>query len=304
MNLSDLRVFQAVALTGGITRAAQVLHRVPSNVTTRVKNLEADLDVTLFSRQGNRLRLSPQGHVLLDYANRVLALIDEARDAMRSKRPRGVLRLGAMESTAAVRLPALLGMVHEFHPEISVELRTGPPRPMTASVLAGDLDAALVAEPVSDPRLDRALAYVEELVLIAPAGHPSIRTANDVRNAALLVFEPDCPHRQRFEAWCALQEMVPNRIVQVGSYNAILACCAAGMGVALIPAGVLATYSGTSRLSVHKLKGDYRTVKIFLIWRKGELQPKVNVLVQLLGQVNDRDPVEPVLFIAASRSPN
>ncbi|WP_241026592.1 LysR family transcriptional regulator [Burkholderia sp. Se-20378] len=53
MNLTDLRVFQAVALTGGITRAAALLHRVPSNITTRIQQLERDLDVSLFIREGN-----------------------------------------------------------------------------------------------------------------------------------------------------------------------------------------------------------------------------------------------------------
>ena len=73
MDLTDLRVFQAVATTGGISRAAALLHRVPSNVTTRIKNLEDDLDVALFSREGKRLQLSVQGKVLLEYANRLLS---------------------------------------------------------------------------------------------------------------------------------------------------------------------------------------------------------------------------------------
>lgn len=290
MNLSDLCVFQAVARSGGITRAATLLHRVPSNVTTRIKKLEVDLGVALFLREGKRLQLSPQGKVLLDYANRLLSLAEEARGAMHEEAPRGVLRLGTMESTAAVRLPALLTQVHERYPNMSVELRTGAPRPLTARVLAGDLDAALVAEPVSDPRLESVLAYVEELVIIGPAGHPPIRSPHDLRKGTLLAFEPDCPHRQRLEAWCARSDMAPGQIIEVGSYYAILGCCVAGMGVALIPAAVLDTYTERVRLSEHKLKGDFRTVKIFLIWRKDAPQPKINALADLLREARVRRP--------------
>ena len=284
MDLSDLRVFQAVATAGGITRAAALLHRVPSNVTTRIKNLEDDLGVALFGREGRRLQLSPQGKVLLDFANRLLSLAEEARGAMHEQVPRGVLHLGSMESTAAIRLPPLLGQIHERYPELSIELRTGAPRPLTMRVLSGELDAALVAEPVSDPRLDSLAVWTEQLVIIGPVGHPPIRSAHDIRKGTLLVFEPDCPHRQRLEAWCARDNMAPRRIIEVGSYHAILGCCVAGMGVALVPAAVLDTYTERARLSEHKLKGDFRTVRTMLIWRKDSPQPKVKLLADLIRE--------------------
>lgn len=284
MELSDLRVFRAVALEGGISRAAAVLHRVPSNVTTRIQNLEADLGVALFIREGRRLQLSVQGKALLEYASRLLALADEARAAMHETAPRGVLSLGAMESTAAVRLPALLGRLHERYPDLAVELRTGAPRALTARVLTGELDCALVAEPVSDPRLHSVLAYVEPLVLIGPAGHPPIRSPRDLQTGTLLAFEPGCPHRQRLETWCAEGAVAPARVIELGSYHAILGCCAAGMGVALMPAAVLDTYTERASMSEHRLGGKLASVKTMFIARKDSLQPKVAALARLLAQ--------------------
>jgi DNA-binding transcriptional LysR family regulator len=78
MDLSDLRIFSAVVRHGGVTRAAERLHRVQSNVTTRVRQLEDELNVRLFIREGKRLHLAPAGKVLLDYADRQLALAEEA----------------------------------------------------------------------------------------------------------------------------------------------------------------------------------------------------------------------------------
>ena len=105
MDLTDLHIFRAVVQAGGITRAAEKLNRVQSNVTTRVRQLESELGVELFIRNGKKLHLSPAGKLLLDYADRLLDLAEEAREAVQDAKPRGLLRLGSMESTASMRLP-------------------------------------------------------------------------------------------------------------------------------------------------------------------------------------------------------
>jgi DNA-binding transcriptional LysR family regulator len=166
MDLSELRIFRAVVREGGVTRAAERLHRVQSNVTTRVRQLEDDLGTALFVREGKRLHLTPAGQTLLGYADRLLALADEARDAVQDPRPRGVFRLGAMESTAAVRLP---GPLHEFHrryPGVQLEMRIGNPETLAKGILAGDLDAAFVAEPIAAAPFDRMHAFDEEPVIV------------------------------------------------------------------------------------------------------------------------------------------
>src|SRR5262249_21857075 len=91
MELSDLRVFRAVAQEGGAPRAPARLHRVPSNVTVRVRKLEQDLGAALFLREGKRMTLSPAGRVLLDSADRLLGLAEEARAALHDAEPQGTL---------------------------------------------------------------------------------------------------------------------------------------------------------------------------------------------------------------------
>jgi DNA-binding transcriptional LysR family regulator len=282
MELSDLNVFRTVVRAGGVTRAAQQLHRVQSNVTTRVRKLEEELRVTLFVREGRRMQLSPAGKVLLDYADRLLALAEEARDALQDAGPRGVLRLGAMESTAGVRLPAPLSELHRRHPAVSVELHTGNPQHLTAQVLGGELDAALVAEPVSDSRLEALAIYDEELVLVTGRDHPPIRSPRDVAKRTLLAFHPGCPHRQRLEDWFARARVQPERVVEMASYHAILGCAVVGMGVALMPKSVLDGYGERGRLSVHPLTGRFRSVRTLLVWRKDAPQSKIVALTEVL----------------------
>jgi DNA-binding transcriptional LysR family regulator len=281
MDLSDLRIFAAVVREGGVTRAAKRLHRVQSNITTRVRQLESDLGVALFVREGKRLHLAPAGRILLEYADRLSSLADEAREAVQSREPRGIFRIGAMESTAAVRLPELLSRYHRRYPEVTLELRTGNPEVLAAATLAGELDAALVAEPVSHAFFEAVPAFEEELVIVAAADHPPIgRKASPPRS--MIAFEQGCPHRRRFETWYARHGAMPERTVELASYHAMLGCALAGMGAALLPRSVLATFPESRRLSVHRLpRGEDRMMTV-LIWRKGMASPKVQALRQLL----------------------
>ena len=118
MDSETLRIFAAVAAELSITRAAARLGRAPSNVTTRIQQLESDLGTELFVRTGKRLSLSPAGERLVDYGARMLALEDEARQVVSGGGHAGVLRLGSMESTAAARLPLVLVPIfeHFLHP--------------------------------------------------------------------------------------------------------------------------------------------------------------------------------------------
>jgi DNA-binding transcriptional LysR family regulator len=281
MDLSDLRIFSAVVREGGVTRAAERLHRVQSNVTTRIRQLEEDLSVALFIREGKRLHLAPAGQVLLDYADRLLALADEARGAVQDTGPRGTFRLGAMESTAAVRLPGLLSEYHRRHPGVVLELRTGNPQILGAAILAGDLDAALVAEPIADAPFAKTFAFDEELVIVAAAKHPPIGK-NGSLPRTIIVFEHGCPHRKRLEEWYASRREMPERTIELASYHAMLGCVVAGMGIALIPKSVLTTFPERKRLSVHLLARAENCAQTVLIWRKGAGSANVRALEEIL----------------------
>jgi DNA-binding transcriptional LysR family regulator len=282
MDLSDLRIFAAVVREGGVTRAAERLHRVQSNVTTRIRQLEEDLGVALFIREGKRLHLAPQGQVLLGYANRLLALADEARDALQDAKPRGTFRLGAMESTAAVRLPGLLSQYHRRHPEVVLELRTGNPQVLASAILAGELDAALVAEPIVDEPFEKAPAFEEELVIIAAADHPPIGRNGGKLPRTIIVFEHGCPHRKRLEDWYAKRDEMPERMIELASYHAMLGCVVAGMGVALIPKSVLTTFPDRRLLSVHPLGRTENRAWTTLIWRRGAGSANVRAVTEIL----------------------
>jgi len=281
MDLSDLQIFRSVVREGGITRAAEKLNRVQSNITTRVRQLEQDLGVELFIREGKKMQLSPAGKLLLDYADRLLDLAREARDAVHDAEPRGLLRLGSMESTAAIRLPRPLHEFHSRYPQVRLELRTGDPKVLAEAVIAGEIDAALAAEPIMEGPIEKVMIFNEELVIVAPPGHPPIRTPRDAKASTMLAFECGCSYRARMEQWFAMSRQMPDRIVEMTSWHAIVGCIAAGMGIALLPRMVIESFSDTN-VTIHPLPPNLTHAPTMLIWRKGAMPPNVRALREVL----------------------
>jgi DNA-binding transcriptional LysR family regulator len=287
MDLADLHIFRSVVQAGGITRAAEKLNRVQSNVTTRVRQLEAELGVDLFLREGKRLHLSSAGKLLLDYADRLLDLADEAREAVHDAKPRGLLRLGTGESTAAMRLPIPMNEYLRRFPDVTLELRTDNTRELAGLVLTGELDAALLSEPIPEAPFEKVTIYEEAMVIVAGPGHAPIKSPRDVKPQTVLAFEPGCSYRKRLEDWFAHHGEMPDRIIEITSYHAILGCAVAGMGIALVPRIVLSTFPDAKLLSVHSLPPGLDRVRTVLIWRKGTLSPKVRALKEILLEHSD-----------------
>lgn len=289
MELSDLRIFQTVVRTGGITRAAEQLHRVQSNVTTRIRQLEADLGQQLFFRRGKRLVLSPVGERLLDYADRLLDLATETEAAIRDPAPGGVFRLGAMESTAAIRLPAVLAEYGRRYPQVELQLRTGNPVQLADALLAGEIEAALAAEPVARSSFEHLVAFTEETVIVTARDYPAFDADNPLPRT-MIVFEKGCPHRRLLEAWYAERGEAPEQTVELGSYHAMIGCVLAGMGAALLPRSVLASFPDSERLQCHDLPRGMQVLKTLCIWRKGTPSPNLRAFTDLLSDGNCRQP--------------
>ena len=168
MELAQIRMFKTVAEVGSIARAAELLHCVPSNITARIKSLEAELGVALFMREGRGLRISPSGQTFLAYASKILALTAEAKRAVDpSAEPSGPLRIGAIESSATGRLPRLLAKFHKRFPQVALELTTGTWAQLLDDTFNHKLDGAIVAVDVERSQLKRTPMYREELLVIA-----------------------------------------------------------------------------------------------------------------------------------------
>jgi DNA-binding transcriptional LysR family regulator len=286
MDLTALHIFKTVAEEGGITRAAAKLHRVQSNVTTRVRQLEERLGTRLFLRENRKLVLSPEGKVLLGYADQMLRLSSEAQTALRKGAPRGTLRVGTMESTAATRLPPVLSRYHLAYPEVRIELITGTSGALVAKVAAYELEAAFVADPAQPERFHSQPAFDEELVLIAPKSLAPITSPRQIADHTVIAFGTGCTYRRRLEDWLKRADARPRGVMEFHSYHAIVACVASGAGLAIVPRAVIGAVLGRKQVQIYPLPAHIAKTKTVLIWRKGHLSTALAALGQEVRRAN------------------
>lgn len=267
MELAQLKMVKAVAQTGSVAQAALQLHCVPSNITTRIKQLESELGTPLFIRAGRGLAISAAGEVFLDYCERILALVEESKRAVDSNAiPRGKLRIGAVESSASGRLPPLLAEYHRRYPHVELELVTGAWAQLLDDLQHHRIDAALVAAGGKRAKLEQSVVYSERLVLITSASSAPIEDARDLAGRTLLVWPPGCPYRAALENWLKPHDIKP-AIASYASWGTIIGCVSAGIGVALAPEGILARYEQANQLTSYRFD-ELAAVDNLLFWHK------------------------------------
>lgn len=266
MDLDDLHIFRCVVREGGVNRAAAVLHRVPSNVTTRIRQFEDRLGQSLFRRQGRGLVLTEAGCRVLAHAERLLHLADQAEQELRSGGVRGALRLGSLESAAGARLPPILAAFHARYPEVAIELRTGTTADLLERLRRYEVEAAFVSEPFEAAGLSSLPAFEETLVLITALGAPAPRAPAELADRTMVAFPQGCSYRRQLMGWLAEGGAAPARVLELGSYHAIVACVAAGAGIAIVPEEVLDSAVLGSAVQRHPLPPRWRRNRTHLVW--------------------------------------
>ncbi len=268
MNDWDLKIFDAVARSGAIGRAAAELNTVQSNVTTRVRQLEKELGVPLFDRHSRGVVLTAAGIRLQPYALRVLELMKDARKAARDDgAPKGPLSLGTLETTAALRLPPMLTAFAQAYPDVDLSLTTGTTASLIDDVLARLLEGAFVVGPVDHPDLVADSIFAEELVLLTAPAVTDLTALRGSQELKIVVFRVGCSYRQRLETILARRGLVGLRVLEFGSLEAIIGCVAAGIGVTLLPKGTFEPALRAGLVARQPLPPDDASVETVFIRR-------------------------------------
>lgn len=278
MDAKDLATFEAVARLGGMGRAARELNTVQSNVTQRVRRLEQALGVTLFERSRSGARLTPAGERLIPYATRVEVLLDEASRAARDDgAPRGTLTIGSLETTAALRLSPLLASYARAHPGVDLVLKTGTTAEMVERVLDREIEGAFVCGPVMHPQLVTMPAFTEELALLTAPDETSVASTLQRSDLRLVILRAGCSYRQRLEEVLARRGVVGLRRLEFGTLEAILGAVAAGLGITLMPHGLIGPVWRGARVKAHKLPaGEAKVQTVFV--RRSDMLPSSALL--------------------------
>lgn len=268
MDISDLKVFEAVSRNGSMNRAAQELHTVQSNVTARIRALEEELGVSLFQRHARGISITPAGQRMLPFVGRITKLVADAQAAAKDDgEPSGTLHLGSLETTTALRLSPLLSLFAKSYPEVRLVVSTGTTRGLLDDVIACRLEGAFVAGPVSHPDLNQECIFKEELMLATSRAIGSLDQLKDVADLKTIVFQVGCSYRQRLESLLAELGIVTMKPLEFGSLEAIISCVSAGIGVTLLPKDVLAGARQASKIAVHELPPEQARVETLFVCR-------------------------------------
>lgn len=269
MDASHLRIFEAVARLGGMSRAAAELNTVQSNVTTRIRLLEAELGAPLFHRHSRGVALTAAGHRLLPYAARIADLLRDARRAVADDgAPKGLLTVGSLETTAALRLSPVLAAYAAAYPEVDLVLRTGTTAEMIEAVLARRLEGAFVCGPVDHPDLEQAVVFREQLVIATATNVRTLDALAGRANIKIVVLGAGCSYRRRLEDILARRGVVGLRRLEFGTIEAIVGSVAAGLGVTLLPRGVVEAARREGRIAVHALPAAEANVETLFVRRR------------------------------------
>lgn len=282
VDADDLRVFEAVARLGNMSRAALELNTVQSNVTSRIRALEFELGTDLFQRHARGVSPTMAARRLLPYAERVRQVLNDARRAARDDgTPAGPLVLGSLETTAAMRLAPLLAGYAAAYPAVDLSLRTGTTCELIDDTLGHRVDGAFVCGPVEHPELLAETMFREELVALTAPHVADLDAVIGKGGFRIVVLRAGCSYRLRLEAFLARRGSVGARILEFGTLEAIIACVGAGIGMTLLPRGMVETARRAGQVAVHPLPPEDAFVDtVFVRPRDGYVSSALSAFIE------------------------
>lgn len=271
MDLRTLSTFSTAARTLSFTRTAATLGYAQSSVTAQMKGLEETLGSPLFNRVGNRLELTDPGRRFLTYAERLLALAEEAKASVQDNPGLGTLRFTAPESVCTYLLPDLLRAFKARYPEVRLSFLPASVRDFKRQLLEGALDLAFILE---EPFPSKVLAVErlrdEEILVLAAPSHRLAAarriTAQDLVREPVLLTELGCSYRNQFERQLIAAGAHPGGQLEFQSIEAIKRCVEVGLGVAPLPRIAVEGELREGRLVALPWKGPEVRVSTHLVW--------------------------------------
>jgi DNA-binding transcriptional LysR family regulator len=262
MDIRQIRTFLAIADTGSATRAAELLHIVQPAVSRQLKLLEDDVGAPLFERDRRGMQLTEAGQILLDRARRALRELETAQQEIRPTPGlvSGTVSLGLLPSSCELLTAPLVGALQRAFPQIRVSLSVGYTDHLLRWLESGEIDAALLYDPVASPALD-AQPLVEEslsLVGLASVGLTEDRPVSVTALGETPLILPSAPHRLRslVEHACAVAGVDITFAAETNALSVQKALVAQGYGATVMPRVAVQQEIERGVLSAARIDGE------------------------------------------------
>ncbi|MGM0583871.1 MAG: LysR substrate-binding domain-containing protein, partial [Pseudomonadota bacterium] len=239
ISMKHLRYFEALAQKGHFGRAAEACGISQPALSVQIRELEETIGAPLVERGGRQIRLTSLGEQFEGRVREILRAVDELGELARASHSplAGRLRIGVIPTVAPYLLPGFIKELGQRHPGLDVRPREAVTRRLIDDLMAGRLDAAVVALPVSEAALVEAPLFSEEFVLVRPAedADKPVPGAETLREMRLLLLEEGHCFRDQAISFCRMSSSVPRDLMEGSSLSTLVQMVGAGIGVTLIP---------------------------------------------------------------------
>jgi DNA-binding transcriptional LysR family regulator len=275
MELRQLKTFRVVATLQSFNQAALALNYAQSTVSEQIKALENDLGAPLFDRSSRQIALTPAGELLLQYAQKMIDIEEEARSEIAEpKEPHGSLSIRVPETVSIYYLPRVLEAFCKRYPRIGLNFARCAFYGLQQELASGIIDLAfLIADDsfqVPDTETETLLRL--PLVVVAHPEHPLTSKQaidlQDIVDEPILLPSGDCSYRVTLERMITGGKIEPAVILDFNSTEAIKRCVAIGVGITLMPEVAVRDDIQAEKLSVLPWAGEHIEANLMMIWHK------------------------------------
>ncbi len=273
-DLTDLRLFVAIAEAKNLTRGAERVHLAPSSASHRMRLLEASIGTALLLREPRGVALTRAGEALLRHARQVFAQLEQMHADLTpyAKGVRGHVSLWANTHATHTFLPDSLSTFLKRHPQVTITLEEHTSPEVVMAVARGEVDVGVVADLVEGAEVELIPYRADRLVLIAPTDHPLAQRASAgfaqvLDQPFVMLHSGSAIHTFTMNAAAALGRHLEVRI-QVRSFEAVCRMVSAGVGLGMVPLSAVA--EGTAPLAVVELEEPWAQRDLKVCVRKRE----------------------------------
>jgi DNA-binding transcriptional LysR family regulator len=273
ITIRQLQVFSAAATHLSFARAAEELHLTHAAISLQIKQLEEVSDSVLFDRIGKRVYLTDAGGVLLGYARRILALLNDADELLMDlKGLKGGSVSVAVTTTAEYFAPGLLAEFSRRLPDVWVRLLVDNRREVARLLEAKEVDMAIMGRPPVNMDAEAVNFAPHPFVIVCCAGHALAGkdglTVNDIVREPMIVREIGSGTRSAMEEFFRLRAIEPNIVMEMGSNEAIKQAVVAGLGISFLSRHTLGLELSVGRLAVLQVEGGSVMRRWFIVRHK------------------------------------
>jgi DNA-binding transcriptional LysR family regulator len=279
MDLDQLHTFLEIVRLKSFSKAAQTCYRTQPAISAQVRQLEQELNTTLFERLGTKIALTTAGRILAEHAEKILDMRRRAQDAINELEmvPRGELVIAANEATCIYVLPVVFSEYKKQFPNVQLSVDRSYGSRVVDAVLDNLADFGITQLPAQEKKLQVARIHSDEIMLLLPGKHPLANkkyvTPRDLVGHPLLLPKTGTT-RARLNTWLESVEDEIKISMELDSTEMIKRFVMAGLGYSFLAASHCREEVGSGKLSAVSLGPEPMYRKVALIYRKDKALSK------------------------------